>query len=969
MFCKVYTSVQSGRVDIIPSGWHYIPNESYDFQEAAVTNGLNAVTASTNLNLSWTVKGGTSASTYVVSGTNKYLRLKYDSIRHARMYNNDCPYVFSADVMPETAAGHFAGFIFNYGYESGWDSNNFFESNKVEGENSVGKSGITVNIHPEMIEVCVITYNDSAKTLGQIKYTYALSSSLSSAFHKFTAIDDAKGTISFMLDGKVFAKVAYEDPSTLLAGVTDYNERYYRTAKIYDASGTLKASTSTAMISYVKSLGMGSRHRAINIDNVKLGQTGTTAPSFTLSGTSVAETSNLTATIKYGDYTFKDLWLGVYNEGDVCGSGTGTVNPLNKIALTGQTSVTIPKLPAGSYYATLFGDNTQYGGKIYFTVTDVAKTSNIYVEDTNAVIGSTVRVPVVINSNPGLKNLTLQLSWDSNVFTPVSASNGLAFTSAAFSSNKTASSYTLTWSATTNISATGVLAYVDFKVKSAANLGQSDISVQVVSATSGSTNVTSSLKTESGRIKVNDNVLKIDGMTLLLSNDITAMYLIKQNLLESAGYSNPYLEIRLGGTTTQVGHALATVGGFPCYVFTFKDIAPQMINDVMYITLKAKLNGVECASKTMEYKISTYIYSQLETTTDVNFKTMLVDLLNYGAAAQVFSGNNNSNLANDNLTAEQKKYATETLRNLTSVRVVPTVSASDKAKWVGMGAYAGNKVELLGYFDTASINGVYVKITDANGNLLGKVTQQEFTTTTGPAGTPVYAFSYKGLTMLQMSDTIKLTVCNSAGTAISGVYVYSIESYVHSVQNMSSTSQSVVNVLETMMKYADAAKNYTAKQATTYGQMEPIDIGSNFYANIVSTGSKYLTLSGSNVVLGAQDGSSSQLWKFIRLGNGAYRIVNANNGYCLDVENAGTANGTNVQTYVNDGTEVQKWYLYLVDGSYVFRPAHSDKLALNVANASFTNGANIEVSTMTKADSQKFAIENPEIYKSFYKEE
>jgi len=94
LFCKVYTSVQSGRVDIIPSGWHYIPNESYDFQEAAVTNGLNAVTASTNLNLSWTVKGGTSASTYVVSGTNKYLRLKYDSIRHARMYNNDCPYVF-----------------------------------------------------------------------------------------------------------------------------------------------------------------------------------------------------------------------------------------------------------------------------------------------------------------------------------------------------------------------------------------------------------------------------------------------------------------------------------------------------------------------------------------------------------------------------------------------------------------------------------------------------------------------------------------------------------------------------------------------------------------------------------------------------------------------------------------------------------------------------------------------------------
>ena len=172
--------------------------------------------------------------------------------------------------------------------------------------------------------------------------------------------------------------------------------RYYRTAKICDASGNVKVSTNYAMISYVKSLGMGSRHRAINIDNVKLGQTGTTAPSFTLSASSVAETSNLSASIKYGDYSIKDMWLGVYNEGDVCGTGMGTVNPLNKIALTGQTSVALAKLPAGRYYATIMGDGTSYGGQVYFTVTDVAKTQKIYVEDTNAVIGNTVRVHVRI---------------------------------------------------------------------------------------------------------------------------------------------------------------------------------------------------------------------------------------------------------------------------------------------------------------------------------------------------------------------------------------------------------------------------------------------------------------------------------------------------------------------------------------------------------------------------------------------
>jgi len=962
LFCKVYTSVQSGRVDIIPSGWHYVPSENYNFQESAVTNGLKAVTASTNLNLSWTPKSGTGESTYVVSGTNKYLRLKYDSIKHARMYNSDCPYVFSADVMPETAASHFAGFIFNYGFENDWEKNTFFETNNVEGNNSVGQSGILVNIHPAMIEVMVITYNDSTKTLGQIKYTYALSSTISSAFHNFTAKDDANGTITFALDGKVFASVKYEDPSTLLAGVDKYNERYYRTAKICDASGTVKTSTSYAMISYVKSLGMGSRHRAINIDNVKLGQTGTTAPSFSLSGTSVAETSNINATIKYGDYTFKDLWLGVYNNGDVCGTGMGTVNPMNQIALTGQTSVALPKLPAGSYYATIMGDGVQYGSKIYFTVTDVAKTQKIYVEDTDAVIGSTVRVPVRIASNPGLKKLTLKLSWDSSVFTPVSASNGLALASASFSSSKTSTAYTLNWTSTSNITTTGILAYVEFKVNSTANLGQSDISVQVVSATSGTTNVTSSLTTASGRIKVRDNDLKFDGVSLSLSSDITVNYLVKQSLLQAAGYTNPYMEVVLVGETTTVQSTSSLVDGESCYVFSFTGLAPQSMNDVIYATLIAQKDGVESASKSMEYKVSDFIYLQIEETKDEYLKTLLVDLINFGAAAQVYANYNTLDLINTKLTEEQQAYGTATLRPLTGSITVPETSTSDKAQWQKVGLIFKNRIGIVGYFVTSSLDGGYLRVDDSDRNVLRIIRETGLTVTNRADGSKLYSFEYDSLAATQLGDVLQFTVCDKSGNEISGTYVYSIESYIKTVLEGNPT-KTVKTFLEEAIKYGDSAKMYVAKQEEPaddgiYGGMEPVDIGSNFYANIVTTGSKHLTLSGTNVVLGAQSGSSSQLWQFLRLGNGAYRIVNANNKYCLDVAGAGTANGTNVQTYVNDGTEVQKWYLYLVDGSYVFRPAHSDTLAMNVANASFTDGANIEVSTMTKANSQKFAIEN-----------
>ena len=106
LFCKVYTDVQSGRTDVVPHGLHYVPIMSYDFQESSVTNGLALVGSTTNINSEFNVKKGTGASAYVVEGTNKYLKLQYDSIQVNKLFNNGCAYAFSADVKPGTAVGH-----------------------------------------------------------------------------------------------------------------------------------------------------------------------------------------------------------------------------------------------------------------------------------------------------------------------------------------------------------------------------------------------------------------------------------------------------------------------------------------------------------------------------------------------------------------------------------------------------------------------------------------------------------------------------------------------------------------------------------------------------------------------------------------------------------------------------------------------------------------------------------------------
>ena len=956
LFCKVYTDVQSGRTDVVPHGLHYVPIMSYDFQESAVTNGLALVGSTTNINAEFNVKKGTGASAYVVDGTNKYLKLQYDSIQVNKLFNHGCAYAFSADVKPEDAAGHFAGFVFNYGYEKDWIENKFYESNKLDGENSVGRSGISVNIHPAMIEVCVMTYNASSSTLSQIKYTHTLGEYINGAFHKFSAMDDGSGNIRFALDGDVFAYVTYENPGLLPSSSTEYNERYYRTATIYDANGTQKATTSDALVSYVKSMAIGSRYRALNIDNVYLGYSGATEPSIALNTTVVKETESLTATVKYGEYVLTDLYLNIYNEGDKCGSGMGTVKPLHSIKLTSQKTVTLPKLSAGNYYAVIVNEKpTALSNKVSFTVTDVAKTSNIYVGDAETDIGGTVKVPVVLGSNPGIKDLTVNVSWDSSALTPVGATNGIVMGNASFSASKTLSSYTLTWKGTSNVTSTGNIAYIEFAVNNNAKLGDNAITVKVSSASSTSNDITSSLTAEAGNVKVKDTTLKIDGTTLSISSDITIKYLLKKDIFDSAGYSSPYLEAVIGGTKKIIEGQTSSVGGIACYVFSFEEVSPQMMNDVIYTTLKATKDGETCLSQTKEYSVATYIYSQLEKTTDPTFKTLLTDMLNYGASAQIYKNYKTNNLVNEAMTKDQQKYSTDELRELTTVKEAPVKGANDKATWVGMGLFLDNKVAIRGYFDTDSVNGVYVKITNANDVLLGSVTEENFTTATGPAGTPVYAFTFDGLGVSKMSEKVKITVCDSQGKAISGTYVYSIESYVYTAKD--STNAKLSDLTVAMIKYGDAAVKYLKAQSTVFEKLSPADIGTNFYANI-SIGGKSIGLSDTNVVITEPSVSANQLWKFVRQENGAYRIINEGNNKCLTVNGAGLANETNVLTSDASETLAQNWYLYIVEGAYIFRPAHSDNMAMDVYMADYTNGTNIQIYESSSAQNQLFSIIN-----------
>ena len=106
--------------------------------------------------------------------------------------------------------------------------------------------------------------------IEHISYEFETGIDFSSQFVKFKAVDDGKGKVALYANDTLLATVTYADDAVLPLTATAYNERYYRTASILDASGNTIASTDSALISYTKAYGFGARAHTIYIDDVKV---------------------------------------------------------------------------------------------------------------------------------------------------------------------------------------------------------------------------------------------------------------------------------------------------------------------------------------------------------------------------------------------------------------------------------------------------------------------------------------------------------------------------------------------------------------------------------------------------------------------------------------------------------------------------------------------------------------------------
>lgn len=295
------------------------------------------------------------------------------------------------------------------------------------------------------------------------------------------------------------------------------------------------------------------------------------------------------------------------------------------------------------------------------------------------------------------------------------------------------------------------------------------------------------------------SALRFAGASVSLQSDLSINYKVDESYFTELGYTEPYVVISVDGTQTVLREYRIQNGK---YVFPYRNIAPHRIGDMVTATLYAKYEGELYCSESRDYSVATYCYSMLDKCSGeqyAKFRTLLVDMLHYGAKAQEYAAYRTDALCNAALTEEQLAWGTKDCRELVSVQNKEYVPVENPTVlWKGAGLNLRESVAIRFKIEAESYEDLVVKF-----SMAGKewtVGAESF----DHRKDGCYVF-FRGLNAAQMSETVYATVYRN-GEQVSHTICYSVESYAYNMQN--DTIPYLSELVQRMICYGDSARNY-----------------------------------------------------------------------------------------------------------------------------------------------------------------
>ena len=304
----------------------------------------------------------------------------------------------------------------------------------------------------------------------------------------------------------------------------------------------------------------------------------------------------------------------------------------------------------------------------------------------------------------------------------------------------------------------------------------------------------------------NTALLRRRGNALSLESSITLATYITKDVVDY--YDEVYAEFTRNGKTEKVypsGKTLTSNSIVYC-IFDYTGISPQALGDDVSITFYGVKDGVTYNGNAYKYSATNYIKSTLnKPTSSAKLKTLLVDLVYYGEACQVYQNYKIDNLLTDILTDEQKALRSTADLNLTNIKNASYETCENRLVKFGTALRLNNSVEIAIPLNMTNVtlDDLSFKVKIGSRTLTYTYAENPDNFEKGKDG--YWYFYFDGVYANQMSDEVFITAYKG-DEQVSYTLKYSVESYAATV-----TDAKLKAVTDAMMRYGNSAKAYAGK--------------------------------------------------------------------------------------------------------------------------------------------------------------
>ena len=289
--------------------------------------------------------------------------------------------------------------------------------------------------------------------------------------------------------------------------------------------------------------------------------------------------------------------------------------------------------------------------------------------------------------------------------------------------------------------------------------------------------------------RCNDELIKITSAALRLDEDIDVIYTAK--IPEGA---SAFMTFTMNGQSV-------TVADDGTHAFSFEAVNPQCMGDNISATLTVIYNSNTYTCSKENYSVRQYCVNKLaDSSVTGKLRTLISDVLAYGAAAQTYMNYNNSALVNVGEDIASPLYSTFT--SLSGFAPSFNGTAASDVRWVAAGLTLTDSVAMTFRFYADSIEGLTVTVA-INGRTQ-TFTESDFAPVEGKANT--YEISFKGIKATEFASDVTASFARNDAT-VGNTVSYSVNTYVCAKQADGNTA--LANLVKALYNYGASAAAYT----------------------------------------------------------------------------------------------------------------------------------------------------------------